>query len=129
MSARNGFIAVVLVGLVAAGCAGEPERPIEQVTRAQTLIDQAEKAGAQRYAAADLERARDKLRAADQAADKGKQEMARQLATEAALDAELAAARAATGEAQQAAQELEKGVETLRDEAARKSDPDGPDQP
>ncbi len=47
MSARNGFFPVVLVGLIAAGCAGEPERPIEQITRAKTLIDQAEKAGAQ----------------------------------------------------------------------------------
>jgi len=128
MTVRSGFLAAALLGLLATACAGQSDRPIEQITRAQTLIDQAEKAGAQRFAAADLETARNKVRAAEAAADKGKHEAARELATEAALDAELAAARTSSGEARRAAQELEEGVETLRDEAARDSDPPGSDQ-
>lgn len=128
MTVRSGILAAALLGLLATACASQSDRPIEQITRAQTLIDQAEKAGAQRFAAADLETARNKVRAAEAAADKGKHEAAQQLATEAALDAELAAARTASGEARSAAQELAEGEETLRDEAARESDPPGPDQ-
>ena len=124
MSSRNGFIACVLVALLSAGCSSEPERPTEQLTRAQTLIEQAEKSGAQRYAAAELESARNKLQTANKAADDGKQERATELATEAALDAELAAARAASGEAQKAAQEVGRSTEQLREEAAPKPNAD-----
>ena len=127
MSLRTGILTVVFCGLLVA-CAGQSDRPVEQLTRAQTLIDQAEKAGAQRYAAADLETARNKLSAANAAAEKGKHEAARDLATEAALDAELASARATSGQARQDAQDVSKGVETLRDEAARQSDPPGNEQ-
>jgi seryl-tRNA synthetase len=116
MSSRNGFITCVLVALLSAGCGSEPKRPTEQLTRAQTLIEQAEKAGAQRYAAAELDAARNKLQTANKAADDGKQEQATQLAEEAALDAELAAARAASGEAKKAAEEVGRSTEQLREE-------------
>src|SRR5262245_13545965 len=129
MSVRNGIFSTALVGLVAAGCASAPERPSAQITRAQTLIDQAEKGGAQQYASADLERARDKLRAANASAEKGKEEIADQYATEAAVDAELAAARTSSEAARQAADEVKAGAKTLGEEATRKSEPDNsPDQ-
>ena len=124
MSSRNGIIACVLVALLSAGCSSEPERPTEQLTRAKTLIEQAEKADAQRYAAAELESARNKLQTANKAADDGEQARATELATEAALDAELAAARAASGEAQNAAKEVGNSTEQLRQEAAPKPDAD-----
>ena len=122
MSVRNGIISTVLAGVIAAGCASAPQQPIAQATRAQTLIEQAEKAGAQEYAAADLERARDKLQAANAAAEKGKEEIAAQYATEAAVDAELASARASAGQARKAADEVNAGARTLSDEATRQSD-------
>jgi membrane-bound lytic murein transglycosylase len=131
MSARNGIIATVLTGLVAAGCAAEPKQPTPQATRAQTLIEQAEKAGAQQYAAADLERARDKLQAANAALEKGKEEIAQQYASEAAVDAELAAARTSSAEARKAAEEVKASTQTLGEEATRKSEPapySNPDQ-
>jgi hypothetical protein len=87
------------------------------------LIEQAEKAGAQEYAAADLERARDKLQAANAAQEKGKEEIANQYATEAAVDAELASARASSGQARKAADEVNAGARTLSEEATRKSAP------
>jgi len=120
MSVRNGIISTALAGLIAAGCASAPQQPAPQVTRAQTLIEQAEKAGAQEYAAADLERARDKLQAANAAADKGKEEIAAQYAAQAAVDAELATARASSGQARKAADEVHAGAQTLSDEATRK---------
>ncbi|MDP9199080.1 MAG: DUF4398 domain-containing protein [Pseudomonadota bacterium] len=122
MSLRRWIPAFVLPLVVVASCAGSPERPVMELTRAKTLIDQAEKTGAPRFAAAELERARNKVAAAESAAANGEQETARRLATEAALDAEYAAALASAGEAKQAEEEIQKSVESLRDEAARRPD-------
>ena len=111
---------VVLTALVAlAGCATQSERPTQDMTRAQTLIDQAEKAGAQQYAAAQIEQARLKLDQAEAADRKGEHDEAQQRATEAVADADLAVALANSGAAQRAATEVQQSVETLRDEAQR----------
>lgn len=100
-----------------------------ELTRAKTLVEQAEKTGAPRFAAAELERARNKVAAAESAASNGEQETARRLATEAALDAEYAAALASAGQAKQAEQEIQKSVESLREEAARPPDGNATDRP
>jgi hypothetical protein len=113
------LIASACAALLLAGCATKVERPTEQLTRATTLIDQAERAGAQRYAAAELQQARDKVNAAEKAATNGEGEVALRLATQAAADAELAAARTASGEAQRSAEELHRSTETLQEEANR----------
>jgi hypothetical protein len=116
---RNGLTVVAAIGvLAAAGCASQP-RPDAEITRARTLIEQAEKAGAQRYAAVELDQARNKLRLANAAADKGKQEEARARANEASADAELAVARTQSGEAQRAAEEVRRSTETLQRESER----------
>ena len=47
---------MLLCGL-AGGCATQGPQPTEEMTRARTLIEQADRSGAQRYAAADLQRA------------------------------------------------------------------------
>ena len=114
-------IAVLIAAALLAGCATQSERPTEEMTRAQTLIDQAEKAGAQRYAAAQLEQARAKLDEAKKADRNGRHDEAQQRAAEAAADAELAVALADSGEAQRAATEVQQSVETLRSEAQRSS--------
>jgi SpoVK/Ycf46/Vps4 family AAA+-type ATPase len=100
-----------------AGCA--TRQPTPEITRAQTLIEQAEKAGAQQYAAAELDSARDKLRLASAAADHGKDDEARARANEAAADAELAQSRAASSTAKKAASEVERSTDTLEREAER----------
>jgi len=115
----NMRIAVLIAAALLAGCVTQSERPTQDITRAQTLIEQAEKAGAQRYAAAQLEQARAKLDQAEAADRKGEHEDAQQRATEAAADAELAMALANSGEAQRAATEVQQSVETLREEAQR----------
>jgi len=122
MSVRLRILPLLLPLVVAVGCGSTPERPVEELTRARTLIEQAEKTGAQQHAAAQLERARSKLNAAEAAASDRKLESARQLAAEAALDAEYASALAAAAESRNAAEELEKSVEALRQEAARSPD-------
>jgi hypothetical protein len=118
---RKFVIAALAATALAAGCASKPPRPTDDMARAQALVDQAEQAGAQQYAAAELSSAREKLQRADDAADKGNTEAARRLATEATLDARLAVARTSSGKAQAAAGEVSNSVETLRREATRNS--------
>jgi hypothetical protein len=114
-------IAVLIAAALLAGCATQSERPTQEMARAQTLIDQAEKAGAQRYAAVQLDQARQKLDQAKAADQKGRHDDAHQRATEAVADAELAVAMADSGEAQRAAAEVQQSVDTLREEAQRNS--------
>lgn len=120
MSLRVGplSVAVVLCGS-ASGCATEGPAPTTEVTRAQTLIEQADKAGAQRFAAADLQRAHDELSNAEKANGEGKYDEARRYAESAAADADVATARAADGQAQQAAREVAQANDTLRQESSR----------
>jgi len=115
-----------LVAMV--GCSSGP-RPVEQLARASTLIEQAEKTGAARFAAADLEQARGKLSRAETAADDGDQETALRLAKEAAVDAELAQARSAAAEAKNSEEELKRSLQSLREEAERKPATGGAESP
>jgi hypothetical protein len=117
-----GFIpAAVLVCGMAGGCATQGPQPTEEMTRARTLIEQADRSGAQRYAAADLQKAHDELSNADRANADKKYDDARRYAQSAAVDADVAIARAGSGDAQRAAQEVAQSNETLRQESARGS--------
>jgi hypothetical protein len=111
--------AVFLYGLASGGCATQGPQPTEEMTRARTLIEQADRTGGQRYAAADLQRAHDELNNADRANAEKKYDEARRYAEAAAADADVAAARAAAGDAQRAAQEVAQSNQTLRQESAR----------
>lgn len=91
------------------------------MTRARTLIEQADRSGAQRYAAADLQKAHDELSNADRANAEKKYDDARRYSEAAAADADVAIARAGAGDAQHAAQEVQQSNETLRQEALRGS--------
>jgi len=121
----HGAMALVLAtgcGFIV-GCAGEGPRPVEEITRAQTLIGAADRGGtAQKYAPADLQRAHDELADADRSNSAGKFNEARAFAESAAADANLAAARGADGDAKHAAQEVAQSNATLRSESVRASD-------
>jgi hypothetical protein len=107
------------LGALAAGCATEGPAPVAEVTRARTVIEQADKAGAQRYAAADLQRAHDELDSAERANSQQKYDEARWFAESAEVDADLATARNSAGQAQQAAREVVRANDTLRQESGR----------
>jgi Domain of unknown function (DUF4398) len=111
-------VAAVLCGS-AVGCATQGPQPTEELTKARTLIQQAEKAQAQRYAAPDLQRARDELSSAELANTKGDYDVARGYAESAAADADVANARASAGEALRAAHEAEQGNHALQRETER----------
>jgi hypothetical protein len=112
--------ATVACGLAA--CASEGPPPTEQLTRAKTLVDQADKAQGQRYAAADLQRAHDELSQAENADQQKHYNQARTLAEAAAVDADLAVARADAGDAVRAARDAQQGNATLQQESERGAD-------
>jgi hypothetical protein len=117
-SFSNGVAAAISVSVLLAACKGEP-RPTEELSRAKTLVEHADAANVQRYAAVDLNEAHDKLRAAEKAAADDENGTARRRANEASADAELASARADSRAAEEAAKDREKSLEMLRQEAAR----------
>ena len=109
--------------LAAVGCAAEGPKPIDELTKAHTVVEQADKAGtAQRYAAADLQRAHDELSDADRLSGQKKYDEARSFAQRAEADADLAVARGSSAEQQKAAQDVMKANDALRQEIGRNVD-------
>jgi hypothetical protein len=109
------------ISILLSGCASAPPAT-QDIARARTLIDQAAQRNAQRYAAADLNAAREKLRLAVAADQRGRNERAADLAEAAAADAQLALARVESAEAKRAAEEIQRSVEALRRETRRTSE-------
>jgi Domain of unknown function (DUF4398) len=119
---KQGVVSLVFAcgGFIIVGCAGEGPRPVEEMTRAHTMIEATDKDGnAQRYAAADLQRAHDEFADATRADGAGQYDEARNFAESASVDANLAAARGAAEDAKHAANEVAQGNATLRTEANR----------
>ncbi|MGH8269620.1 MAG: DUF4398 domain-containing protein [Steroidobacteraceae bacterium] len=125
-SIRLGALAAAaLLGAAGLGaCASQP-KPTAQLVRASTLVGEAEKNEAQRYAAADLQRARDELSSAQTAESDGKYDNARGLADRAAADANLASARAASGKAGQSADQVRHSIDTLKQQLQQSPNPSG----
>jgi hypothetical protein len=120
MSSRSITLsALALSCLAGASCTTQGPIPIEQLTKARALVEQADKADAQRYAPADLQRAHDELSSAEKAVNERKYDDARRYAEDAQVDADLASARASSGEAQRAAREVNRSIDSLRQESER----------
>jgi len=120
MTPRIGILSVAAL-LALSGCATQGPQPTEQLTRARTVVEQADKSGAaQRYAAADLQRAHDELNDADKANGAKRYDEARRYAEAAEVDADVANARANASEAQRAATELRRSIDSLQSESQRK---------
>ena len=109
-----------LFALASAGCATEGPKPTDELTKAHTVIEQADKGGtAQRYAAADLQRAHDELADADRLSGQRKYDEARAIAQRAEVDADVAVARGNAMEQQKAAADVTQGNNTLQQEIER----------
>ena len=108
--------------LVCAGCVteGEGVKPTAELTKAHTVVEQADKGGnAQRYAAADLQRAHDELGDADRSDGQRQYAQARAFAQRAEVDADVAVARGNAAEQQKAAEEVQRANSTLQQESQR----------
>jgi uncharacterized small protein (DUF1192 family) len=111
------LMAVPLTALGA--CASTADRPFEELGRAEASIEQAQASGAREYGAAELEAAQNKLVRARTAANDNDNVMAERYAREAALDANLAIAMTRNRQAELSVEELNRSIETLRQEISR----------
>ena len=117
------------VCLAAGGCASQGPKPNDELTKAHTVVEQADKGNAQRYAAADLQRAHDELSQAERYAAERKYDEARHFAQRAEADADVAVARGNSAEAQKSAQEVAQSNSTLRQESERNTTGNNPENP
>ena len=125
LSSRHWILKVFAGALLvaAAGCASTPP-PRAELAQAQRAVDQAVTENSGEFAALELERAREKLTAAQTEMDAERYPEARRLAEEALADAELARAKADASRTVRNADELAETIERLREEAqARGSAP------
>lgn len=110
-----------IAGLMTAtlmACASTPP-PRERVLLAGAAVDSAVSAGATELAQAELERARSKLEAAKVAMARGDNARAQVLAEQAEVDGLVARNKAGEERARRAAAEVQKGLQTLREQGAR----------
>jgi hypothetical protein len=99
--------------LAVAGCASHPAAPVADLTRAHTLVAQAQASDAPRYDSVDLTSAQDKLQQADSDAQ-SRPAVAGQMAQEASADAELAMARTQDRKAQESLGQVNDSLTALR---------------
>jgi len=112
-------VTTALVAGALAGCASTPA-PVAEMSAARTTVSQAEPEAA-RYAPDLLHQAQATLMSAQAALDSGDNEQARLLAEKAQADARLAWASAEHQRTQQALADLNQSLQTLRQEANRRS--------
>ncbi|MCP5189068.1 MAG: DUF4398 domain-containing protein [Pseudomonadales bacterium] len=113
MAAVLGALATLLPG-----CSSTPV-PEAEIAGARAALMSAENQGSTPYAPVEMDRARDKLRRAEQAMRQEDYNDAKRLADEAQADAELAQALTGKAEAEQAVREMEISIEVLREEILR----------
>ena len=109
---------VLALALAAAACSA-PRGPAQEIEKAEMAVDTATKTGVPESAALDMRLARDKLERAKEALQEEDYERAKRLGEQASVDAQVAMAKADSESAREAAAELERSIQTLRDEADR----------
>lgn len=114
------FIALAAAGFLAlAGCATPPVPPTEELQAAESAISNAEQARVADYASAELTTARQKLALANTAARNGDIVRAEYLAIESRTHAEVALARAEELKAKAVNDDMQKSIDTLKEEMKR----------
>lgn len=102
------------------GCGGVSELTKDNVSRAETVVLQAQQTmSGSEFGALELQRAREHLEAAKAAVAKGDEKPAAMHAQQAELDAELAVAKAQSAVTRKAADEVHASNKMLSDEARR----------
>jgi len=121
---RRLHVAASLAGamLLFAGCAAAPMAPTASLNEAKLAIQAAEKNDASRYAAAELDDARQKLIKADKAVVVEDMVLAEQLAHESTVTAKLASAKTEATKAQAINDEMSRGADALNEEMQRAGD-------
>jgi len=115
-------LAVAIASLLSlAACASIPEPPTAELLAAEQAIAAAERDQVADYAAPEITEARNKLTAAHSAVQQEQMVQAERLAVESRADAELASAKAEAGRAKVINDEMQKSIDTLKQEMQRNS--------
>lgn len=115
---RSGSTAVLTsLLLILAGCASAP--PKEELSQAETAIQDADRAGASQYEPQLLSSAREKLSRANKNMADEENDEARRMAEEALAEAVLASAKAEAAKQAEQANEMKKAIEALKQETLR----------
>jgi hypothetical protein len=101
------------------GCASTPPAPSSEMTRAQSAIGQAQRAGAREFATEDLNASQQKMDQAHAAIAKGNNAEAARLVEESYADAHLAQVTAQSAKSAKAANDVDQSIVTLQHEANR----------
>jgi len=115
---RQLLLAVPLL-LILGACASTPLPPTQQLQAAELAITGAEQARVADFASPELNEARQKLDAARAAVRDEKMVLAQQLADESRVSAELATAKTEVLKARMVNEEMQKGIDTLKQEMLR----------
>lgn len=115
--------AVAAIGgfLTLSACATTPEPPTRELQAAESAIASAEQDRVATYASAELREARDKLVAARNEVRNEEMVKARYLAEESRVHAELAAAQAEEIKAKAVNDDMQRSIDTLKQEMQRSS--------
>jgi hypothetical protein len=108
-----------LLLLALSACASTPPAPTEALQAAELSIVNAEKARVADYASVELGEARDNLTAARAAVQAEKMELASRLAESSQANAQLATAKAEAAKAKVVNDEMQKSIDTLKQEMQR----------
>lgn len=111
--------AAALLLLALSACASTPPAPTEALQAAELSIVNAEKARVADYASVELGEARDNLTAARAAVQAEKMELASRLAESSQANAQLATAKAEAAKAKVVNDEMQKSIDTLKQEMQR----------
>ena len=110
--------AALAVAMSLGGCASAPPAK-DKIAVASSSVQRAEQAGAQQTASVEMASARDKLAQAEKAADNRDAKIAYRMAEQADIDARVAEASANAAKSHQAVTELDRSLQSLREEAMR----------
>jgi|AntDeeMinimDraft_5_1070356.scaffolds.fasta_scaffold22436_2 Na+-transporting methylmalonyl-CoA/oxaloacetate decarboxylase gamma subunit len=113
---RYAFLVCLVVIM---GACASSNVPAPDTSEAESMVRQAEEAGAQEYAPLELRNARKKIEEAKTLVDDEQYAKATRLTEEASVDAELAMVKARSEKAREAVEQLRKTIKTLKDEIER----------
>lgn len=107
---------VLGIALTLGACASSGEPPESKLQTAKTSVQQAEANDAREYEPVLLNQAQNKVADAEDMIEREKYADAARLLEQASVDAQLAGARAETAKARQAVNEINRNIESLRDQ-------------
>lgn len=107
---------IIGIALITGGCASSGERPDSQLQTAEASIQQAVASDARDFEPVLLNQAQNRVADAEELIEQEEYLEAERLLEKASVDAQLAGARSETAKAEQAVAEINRNIESLRDQ-------------